>query len=99
MSSFTKKVATGEGSSDFLTHLALELGVGRENAQQILGEWLLNYKPLVKRSINILTPSRGTRGELRKGSAGHVPLRSLRRTLHRMSNHQLSEALGTQRAW
>ncbi|GEM_PF-1015523 len=31
---------------DFLTYLERQLGVSREAAQKMLGEWLLSYQPL-----------------------------------------------------
>ncbi len=31
---------------DFLTYLQRQLGVNREAAQKMLGEWLLSYQPL-----------------------------------------------------
>ncbi len=35
---------------DFLTYLQRQLGVDREAAQKILGEWLLSYQPLDTRT-------------------------------------------------
>ena len=52
--SSTRDNGSDDESFDFTEHLAHRLGLARDAALAVLGEWLTLHKPAVQRVINVL---------------------------------------------